>query len=411
MKEQTNLIRRRLLASAGGAVAWAGFGGSLAHADSTEPASSSSPGPVSAEKPLPGYAKWKDANSMIVHSANTVETRRDAFGSAGITPLDRLYIRNNLTPPSEDIVKDPDSWKVEISGVKSPRSFTVAELKTLGLETVTMVLQCSGNGRGFFPHKPSGTQWTVGAAGCVSFTGVPVKAVLEATGGMADGMKYMTSTGGEEIPAGLDPNTLMVERSVPLSGIEDAILAWEVNGEALPLAHGGPLRMIVPGYAGVNNVKYVKHVAFTKDQSPAKIQQSSYRFSPIGVKGTPEYDSIWEMDPKSWITMPSDPNQPVKAGRVQITGVAMGGMSEPEKVEVSVDGGKSWKEAEFIGPDLGKYAWRSFVLSAELKPGTYQMACRVTNEDGKSQPENRVENNRGYVNNSWRDHMVAIKVA
>src|SRR5690606_25193679 len=225
MKTSTNITRRRMLITASGAVAWAGLGGGLALADSTEPAAKSAPGPVSSAKPLPPYAKWKDADSMIVHSANTIETRRNAFGSSGITPLDRLYVRNNIAPPSEDIMKDPDAWKLEVSGVKSPRSFTVAELKSLGLASVTIVLQCSGNGRGFSEHKPSGTQWTVGAAGCVIFTGVPVKAVLEATGGMADGMVYMTSTGGEEIPPGLDPKTIMVERSVPVSGIEDAILA------------------------------------------------------------------------------------------------------------------------------------------------------------------------------------------
>lgn len=411
MNKTTDVTRRRMLITASGAVAWAGLGGSLAMADSTEPAAKSSPGPVSSAKPLPPYAKWKDADSMIVHSANTIETRRNAFGSSGITPLDRLYVRNNMSPPSEDIMKDPDAWTLKVSGVKSPRSFTVAELKTLGLASVPIVLQCSGNGRGFSEHKPSGTQWTVGAAGCVVFTGVPVKAVLEATGGMADGMVYMTSTGGEEIPAGLDPNTIKVERSVPMSGIEDAILAWEVNGEPLPLAHGGPLRVIVPGYAGVNNVKYVKHVAFTKEQSPAKIQQSSYRDSPIGVKGTPEFDSIWEMGPKSWVTLPSDPGKPVKAGRVQISGVAMGGMSEAKKVEVSVNGGKDWHEAQLTGPDLGKYAWRGFVLSTDLKPGSYALASRVTNATGASQPELRKENNRGYMNNSWRDHMVTIDVA
>ena len=407
----TDITRRRMLITAGGAVAWTGLGGGLALADSTEPAAKSSPGPVSDAKPLPAYAKWKDAESMIVHSANTIETRRNAFGSSGITPVDRLFVRNNVSPPSEDIVKDPDAWKVEVSGVKSPRSFTVAELKSLGLSSVAVVLQCSGNGRGFSKHKPSGTQWTVGAAGCVIFTGVPLKAVLEATGGMDDGMAYMTSTGGEEIPPGLDPNTIMVERSVPVSGIEDAILAWEINGEPLPLAHGGPLRVIVPGYTGVNNVKYVKHVAFTKEQSPARIQQNSYRFSPIGVKGTAEFDSIWEMDPKSWVTLPSDSSKPVKAGRVQISGVAMGGMSEAKKVEVSVNGGKDWQEAQLTGPDLGKYAWRGFVLAADLKPGKYELATRVTNADGTSQPEMRKENERGYMNNSWRDHMVTIDVA
>ncbi|MCI2809229.1 SorT family sulfite dehydrogenase catalytic subunit [Eoetvoesiella caeni] len=411
MKENMNISRRRLLASAGGAVAWASLGGVAMADDTTTPASKSNPGPVSAEKPLPDYAKWKNADSMIVHSANTIETRRTAFGSSGITPLDRLFVRNNVSPPAASIMDNPGAWQVEVSGVVKPRSFTVDELKTLGLASVAVVMQCSGNGRGYFPHKPSGTQWTVGAAGCVVFTGVPVKAVLAAAGGMAKGMAYMTSTGGETIPAGIDAKTVMVERSVPLSAMEDAILAWEVNGEPLPLAHGGPLRIIVPGYTGVNSIKYIKHLAFTKEQSPANIQQNSYRFSPVGVKGTPAHDSIWEMPPKSWINLPSDPKQPVKAGKVQISGVAMGGMHAAKTVEVSIDGGKSWHAAKFVGPDLGKYAWREFVFQADLKPGTYELASRTTNTKGQKQPKERLENNRGYINNSWLDHAVKITVA
>lgn len=410
MTEQTNMARRRMLASTTGMVALAGMGGmGRAGAQSAAPATAA---PAAAKsKPLPAYADWKDADSLIVHSANTIETKRTAFGSSVITPTNRLFVRNNVSPPSADIVKDPDSWKLEVSGVAKPRTFTVAELKSLGLAAVTVVLQCSGNGRAWFPSKPSGTQWTVGAAGCVVFAGVPVAAVLDAVGGMADGMVYMTSTGGEEIPAGLDPKTVMVERSVPLSAMKDAILAWEINGQALPLAHGGPLRMIVPGYTGVNNVKYVKHLAFTKEQSPANIQQTGYRFAPPGTKGAPVHASIWEMPPKSWINLPSDANQKVAAGKVQVSGVAMGGMSAAKSIEVSVNGGKDWQKAEFIGPDLGPYAWREFVLSVKLEPGTHQLASRTTNAAGQSQPEERLDNNRGYLNNSWRDHMVTITVA
>lgn len=413
MKEQTNLGRRRLLASTGGAMALVGLSGVVraeTKAGVSAPAAAAPAAPAAA-KPLPAYANWKDANSIIVHSANTIETKRTAFGSSVITPTDRLFVRNNVSPPSADILKDPESWKLEVSGVGKPRTFTLAELKTLGLTALPMVLQCSGNGRAYFPSKPSGTQWTVGAAGCVIFTGVPVSAVLEAVGGMADGMVYMTSTGGEDIPAGLDPKTVMVERSVPISAMKDAILAWEINGQALPLAHGGPLRIIVPGYTGVNSVKYIKSLAFTKEQSPANIQQTGYRFAPAGSKGAPTHASIWEMPPKSWINTPSDPDQPVKAGRVQIQGVAMGGMDEAKTIEVSLDGGKTWKPAKFVGPDLGKYAWREFAFSAELKPGTYQLASRTTNKLNQSQPEERLDNNRGYINNSWRDHMVTVKVA
>lgn len=409
MHELQNLSRRRILAATGGLMAFAGMGAApgLASAQTT----AAKAGAAAASKPLPAYASWKDLDSMIVHSANTIELRRSAFGSGAITPLNRLFVRNNVNPPSEEIVKNPDAWKLEVKGVGKPRSFTLAELKTLGLASVPVVLQCSGNGRAWFPSKPSGTQWAVGAAGCVIFSGVPVKALLEAVGGIEEGMVYMTSTGGEEMPAGLDPNTIMVERSVPLSALDDAILAWEVNGEPLPLAHGGPLRVIIPGYTGVNNVKYVKQVAFTKEQSPAKIQQTGYRFAPVGEKGAPVQASIWEMPVKSWITHPSEPGQKIKAGKVQIRGLAMGGMTAAKDIEVSVNGGKDWQKAQFIGPDLGPYAWREFVLSTTLEAGTHELASRATNTKGDTQPEERLENNRGYLNNSWRDHMLSVTVA
>lgn len=411
MKEITNIGRRRMLASTGGVMALAGLA-SMGRANAQSAASAAAAAPAAAKaKSLPAYAAWKDLDSVIVHSANTIETKRTAFGSGVITPTDRLFVRNNVSPPSADIVNDPDSWKLEVNGVANPRTFTVAELKSLGLAAVPVVLQCSGNGRAWFPSKPSGTQWTVGAAGCVIFTGVPVAAVLEAVGGMADGMVYMTSTGGEEIPAGIDPESIMVERSVPISAMKDAILAWEINGQALPLAHGGPLRIIIPGYTGVNNVKYIKQLAFTKEESPAKIQQTGYRFSPPGAKGEVTQASIWEMPPKSWINLPSDESKTVPAGQVQVSGVAMGGMTAAKSIEVSVNGGKDWQKAEFIGPDLGQYAWREFVLSVKLEPGSHQLASRTTNEAGQSQPEERLDNNRGYLNNSWRDHMVTITVA
>lgn len=400
-----NLQRRRLMAGSATAIAASMTG--LAKAAETSP--TPTPALTSAGKPLPQYVAWKDPNAMIVHSSNTVETKRAAFGTSIITPSDQLYIRNNLPPPNVSIVADRDAWEISVEGVKAPRKLTVKELKSMGLETTAMVLQCSGNGRGYFPSKPSGTPWQVGAAGCVIWSGVPVRAVVEALGGMVDGTAYMTGTGGEKLPEEIDPKSVIVERSVPKGAMQDALLAWEMNGAPIPHAHGGPLRLIVPGYTGVNNIKYIKRLAFTVEQTDAAIQRTGYRLSPPGQKGDPSQPSVWEMGAKSWINSPAT-DSPAQAGMVQIKGVAFGGINAVRGVEVSLDDGKTWQTAKFVGPDLGRYAWRQFVLPVKLAAGTYTVACRATDSKGNLQPEERMENAAGYNNNSWRDHAMKITV-
>ncbi|MDX1726172.1 MAG: sulfite oxidase [Pseudomonas sp.] len=395
MNDTFNLQRRQVLLGSAGAVASASLFGF-------------SPLSLAAEMPLPDYVNWKNPEALIVHSANTLETRRDAIGTSIVTSNEQLFVRNNLPAPDAAIVADRDAWTVAFQGVKNPRSMTLGELKSLGVETVACVLQCSGNGRAFFPHGASGTPWSVGAAGCVFWSGVPVSAVVDALGGIGDGLEYMTSTGGETLPAGIEPKDLLVERSVPLRALEHAILAWELNGEPLPLAHGGPLRLVVPGYYGVNNIKYVKQVAFTAEQTAAKIQASGYRIRPVGQGGAPDQPSMWEMSVKSWITQPL---QQAKAGRVRIQGVAFGGASAVQGVEVSLDAGKNWQMARFVGPDLGPFAWRPFVLFTELKPGSYTLASRAIDAQGAMQPQERLDNERGYGHNGWQDHAVSLVVA
>ncbi|HEY0857214.1 MAG TPA: sulfite oxidase [Albitalea sp.] len=392
-----SIQRRHMLAGSASALAAIGF------ASWARPAAAQA-------KPLPAYAAWKDPASLIVHSSNTLETRREAFGTSIITPADKLYIRNNLPSPDPSILNHRDGWEVSIEGVQHPRALTVGQLKSMGIETVATVLQCSGNGRGFFPSKPSGTPWTVGAAGCVVWSGVPLRAVVEALGGVNPGMAYLTGTGGEKLPEGVDPLSVVVERSLPLKAMDDALLAWEMNGAPIPLAHGGPLRLVVPGYQGVNNIKYVKRVAFTSAESKAKIMSHGYRITPPGAKAEPSQPSVLEMNVKSWVNSPA-PDGKLTAGTTQIHGVAFGGTSAVKRVEVSVDGGKSWKEARLVGPDLGRFAWRQFVLQAHLPAGTHTIASRATDAAGNVQPEVRVENVGGYSNNSWADHAVKVTVA
>jgi sulfite oxidase len=400
----SSLPRRRLLAGSGATLAAASLASWMRDA-AAQTAATATP------RPLPAYVNWKDADSLIVHSNTTIETKRAAFGTSIVTPAEQLYIRNNLPAPDASILANRDAWELSVEGVKNPRKFTVRDLKGMGLETVAMVLQCSGNGRGYFPNKPSGTPWQVGAAGCVLWSGVPVRVVAEALGGVSGGMAFMTGTGGEKLPEGLDPKSVVVERSVPVAAMADALLAWEMNGTPISLAHGGPLRLIVPGYTGVNNIKYVKRLAFTAKETDATIMSHGYRISPPGAKGDPSQPSVQEMGVKSWINGPGADGKPVAAGNTQVHGVAFGGMHAVSKVEVSVDGGKSWQAARFVGPDLGRFAWRQFVLPVRLPAGQHTLVSRATDAAGNVQPEQRLENAGGYNNASWADHAVKVVVA
>lgn len=368
--------------------------------------------PVRAEgHPPPTYLEWKDGESMKVFNATAVETRRAVLGTSLVTPADQLYVHNLLAPPAAAIVARPEAWALQVEGVKKPRTLSLSELKGLGQVTLATVLQAAGNGRAFFPGKPAGIPWTVGGAGCVVWGGVPLRRVVEALGGLQGSNHYITATGGEVLPEGVDPLTVVFERSVPLATLEDALLVWELNGQPLPLAHGGPLRLIVPGYQGVNNVKYLRRLAFTAAESRARVMARDFRLAPPGARPDPSQPPVWEMPLKSWIHAPLTERGKLPSGRLQVQGVAFGGTQAVSRVEVSVDGGRQWQEAELVGPDLGRFAWRKFALNVTLPAGRHTLVSRVIDASGREQPRERVENAGGYNNNSWLDHAVTVQLS
>ena len=355
----------------------------------------------------------KAGSAFIVHNDLpwALETRRSQFGVGPITPASHLFVRNNLPMPPPTQTDQGDDWSLSVVGCEREGSLTLADLKRMKSRTVATVLQCSGNGRDFFPHDPSGSQWAVGAAGCVLWTGVPVADIFEQFGGVKPNLTYLTTTGGEELPEGVDKDTVVVERSVPLEkGLRDCLLVWEMNGAPLPPIHGGPVRLIVPGYFGVNNVKWVRQLAATLSESGAKIQQSGYRMRPEGVAGGPEHPSMWRMPVKSWLNGPGADGAPVLAGLNLLYGVAFSGERGVEAVEVSADNGVSWQQAGWVGPDLGPNAWRTFQFAANLSVGEHRFVSRATDTEGDRQPKLAVHNHRGYGHNGWQDHALSVRV-
>ena len=363
-------------------------------------------------KPLMPAGKHRSTFIEHNHLPLALETARDAYGQGPITPISQFFVRNNLPMPESKIIADRDAWSIAIEGCLSEGDMTLADLKRLPTATVASVLQCSGNGRAFFEHKPSGSPWAVGAAGCALWTGVRVADVFAEFGGPSHDTIYLTGTGGEPLPEGIDSQTVAVERSVPLAkGLEDCLLVWEMNGEPLPLVHGGPVRLLVPGYFGVNNVKWLRRLAATAGESSNKIQQSGYRMRPVGKSGNATHPSMYRMPVKSWINSPGANGQLISPGQHRIFGVAFSGERGINRVDVSLDGGKTWREASLYGPDLGVNGWRTFSVDAELTEGHYLMVSRATDTQGDTQPAVFPPNQRGYGHNGWRDHGLSITVS
>lgn len=364
---------------------------------------------ANSQRPMP-YSKR--SSTFLVHNDLpwALETRRSQFGFGPITPASHFFVRNNLPMPPAAVTGVGDDWSFDVLGCKQSGSLTLGDLKRMHIQTSATVLQCSGNGREFFSHDPSGSQWSVGAAGCGLWTGVRVADVFEHFGGVADDAAFLTTSGGEELPNGIDKNAVVVERSVPIAkGLEDCLLVWEMNGAPLPAVHGGPLRLIVPGYFGVNNVKWVRQLAATLQESPAKIQQSGYRLRAQGESGGPQHPSMWRMPVKSWLNGPGADGEPVLAGMNTLYGVAFAGERGIRSVEVSSDSGQTWQFAELVGPDLGPNAWRTFSLQTELAVGKHRFVTRAVDTEGEQQPQQAADNHRGYGHNGWEDHALEVK--
>ncbi len=365
--------------------------------------------PPAEPAPLPASLAWKDADSLLVHNPHAIETRRAVLGRQLITPTQCLFVRNNALPPPARLLAEEGQWPVAFDGVAQPDAYTLAELQAMPTRTVATVLQCAENGRALQSKPAIGTQWQTGGAGCVIWTGVPLTTVIHELGGVVPGSRFLTVTGADSLPDGVASDFTRVERSVPLSALEHALLAWTLNGAPIPLAHGGPLRLVLPGYAGVNYIKYVRRIAFTTEESSAHIQTADFRV-PLRP-GEPRLTiPAWRLPVKSWITDPLESDESLKAGVVPIRGVAMGGTSAVTRIEVTVDGGTTWHPAQLTGSDLGPFAWRLFEISLTLPPGPVRLACRATNAAGQQQPELTTDNT-GYFVNGWREHQISLTIA
>ncbi|BBH68997.1 sulfite oxidase [Actinoplanes sp. OR16] len=325
------------------------------------------------------------------------ETRWSSLKDVGYyVPIDRFFVRNHTSTP----VIDAATWNLSVfgSGLRGgPVSFTLDELKRLPDVTIPAAVECAGNGRGYFTSQQgqtvSGTAWTLGAVGVARWRGVRLSTVLRRAG--------LSRHAVDVQPVGLDPTFVSggvdlgpVRRPFPVEkALDDVILAYEMNGQDLPADHGFPVRVIVPGWVGIASIKWLGsiEVSATPLFSPWSTQFYRLFGSEYPVDGVP----INEQVVKSAFEL--DAGAVFEAGRrTVLTGRSWSAHGPIRKVEVSTDGGATWKRARFYGATPG-HVWQRWELDWKPAAGAHELRARATDVHGNTQPDVTVHNTLGYL--------------
>ncbi len=291
----------------------------------------------------------------------------------------QFFVRNHTATP----IIDATAWRLRIDGggVDNELEISYEELLKMPAKTVTRFIECAGNCRSLFNEvlgKPGqGTQWGTGGYGVAEWSGVPLAEVLEKAGLKNSAVSIMAS--------GLDESNF--EKPLPIGKAlgEDTLLVTAMNGAPLPYDHGFPVRLLVPGWAGSYNVKWLGRLHVGEEQLYSKWNTSSYVLKGEGYtdpEGPPEGEVIREQTIKSVLALPRPGILP--AGKQTIRGYAWSPYGPIEKVEVSMDDGKTFKPAKLIGPNIGAAGVRwEFTINA--KPGKMTILPRATDKKGHSQ--------------------------
>lgn len=332
-----------------------------------------------------------------------------------VTPASRLFIRNNGTPP---VSPDANNWTLTVAGesAKTEKTWTLAQLKAqFKHHTYQLTIECGGNGRSEFNPPAKGNQWTTGAVGCPTWTGVRLKDVLNSCGIKEDAV-YIGYYGADTHLSG-DINKKPISRGVPIGkAMEDeALIAFAMNGQPLPLMNGYPLRLVFGGWPASTSGKWLEKIVVRNQvHDGPKMTGTAYRVpcNPVapGSK-VPDRDMciIEQMPVKSLITFPQSGIKHTLAETLAVRGHAWAGDKRVSDMQVSIDFGQTWQQATLSNP-VNRNAWQHWHATLKFRQvGYFEIWAKATDEHGVSQPMILPGwNPKGYLNNAA--HRIAVQV-
>jgi DMSO/TMAO reductase YedYZ molybdopterin-dependent catalytic subunit len=355
---------------------------------------------------LPVVSTGPGSAGLVVHRARPLncETSIPALIGGVVMPNARFYVRNHFETPR----LDPVSWRLEVNGlVRRPLRLSLRDLHSMRSETLVATLECAGNGRSGFDPPADGEQWQLGAVSTAEWTGVPLAEILDRAGLTPQAVEIVFR-GADRGDAGEPADPIRFERSLPVTdaGQSSSLLAYAMNGEPLPLEHGYPLRLIVPGWYAVASVKWLTEIEATASPFTGFFQAQRYVYE-SERNGTVAREPVRLQHVRSVITQPSA-GQQITAGDLVIRGVAWSGAAPIDKVEVSIGSGP-WQHARLIG-QRHRHSWQWWeLLTRTDNPGQTTLQARATDLAGRTQPERPRWNRLGYGGNAVQNIPLLIR--
>ncbi|WP_425906942.1 molybdopterin-dependent oxidoreductase [Nitrobacter sp. TKz-YC02] len=360
------------------------------------------------ERPLVKYPQ-KRPMIGITSRPPQLETPFSVFNEGPITPNDAFFVRYHLADIPLNI--DPDTFTLEIKGkVDRPLKLSLKDIKKMKQTEIVAVNQCSGNSRGLVNPRVAGGQLGHGAMGNARWRGVSLKTLLDQAGIQHDAKQLVF--GGMDGPVSDKTPDFAKALDVDHARDGEVMLAYLMNGRDLPFLNGFPLRLVVPGYYGTYWIKHLNEITVIDSIYDNFWMKTAYRIPDnacacVEPGTTPTATvPINRLNVRSFITNVTEGAQLRRGGKI-LKGIAFDGGTGIKNVEVSVDGGKTWKSAR-LGRNYGKYSFREWKVPVKLTAGPHELKVRATSDGGQVQPSDATWNPAGYMRNVTETVRVSV---